>query len=612
MSPTVGPSPVLGPPESTSPGNGPDRGIVRSNTDTAADNADSDSEHDRSPPWEISATSAFPVSESLSPRDLVRLFQCRVCSLPLREPVCLPCGYSMCQSCTPATHRRVNISYPADPTRLRGFRCPMPDCQKEHALEDCAVDVVLNKATELLRDEMDTRKRDAARLGVSTWVSTQDPWATAGISSLRDYNDRTRVVPGGKLVATYTLAEDGRLQYEEDSSYDHVSPPSEDGDSDEDYISDEQLMVHVQDMTRAEMDCQVCYALFCDPLTTACGHTFCRSCLHRILDHSQYCPVCRRSLALNLTPLLDSASCPSNEALVRILNSFWPDEVEARREAVAAENDAGQMDGFDFPLFVCTLAFPRMPTFLHVFEPRYRLMIRRALEGDRTFGMVLPNPSRGAGEPEFLELGTLLRIVNVQYYPDGRSLIETVGLSRFRVLRHGSLDGYVVGKTERVDDVSLQEEEAREAVEMVEATPRESTGESSAESSTEPSTRNTLNDDDNNSNNNNNNNDNDDNENKDDPTLPTSIQDLETMSTKHLMSFASGFVTRMRSQSVPWLAQRSVYGECPSDPAVFPWWFASMLPVKDLQKYRLLETSSVRQRLKICCAWIIEWEASRW
>ena len=40
------------------------------------------------------------------------------------------------------------------------------------------------------------------------------------------------------------------------------------------------------------------------------------------------------------------------------------------------------------PVFVCTMAFPSLPCPLHVFEPHYRLMIRRCLEtGSRRFGM---------------------------------------------------------------------------------------------------------------------------------------------------------------------------------------------------------------------------------
>ena len=40
------------------------------------------------------------------------------------------------------------------------------------------------------------------------------------------------------------------------------------------------------------------------------------------------------------------------------------------------------------PIFVCTMSFPSIPCPLHVFEPRYRLMIRRCMEvGTREFGM---------------------------------------------------------------------------------------------------------------------------------------------------------------------------------------------------------------------------------
>jgi len=43
------------------------------------------------------------------------------------------------------------------------------------------------------------------------------------------------------------------------------------------------------------------------------------------------------------------------------------------------------------PIFVCSLALPTMPCPLHVFEPRYRHMIRQVMEsGIRQFGMCLP------------------------------------------------------------------------------------------------------------------------------------------------------------------------------------------------------------------------------
>ncbi|PKU36711.1 hypothetical protein llap_12987 [Limosa lapponica baueri] len=44
----------------------------------------------------------------------------------------------------------------------------------------------------------------------------------------------------------------------------------------------------------------------------------------------------------------------------------------------------------NIPIFVCTMSFPGIPCPLHVFEPRYRLMIRRCQEtGTRRFGMCI-------------------------------------------------------------------------------------------------------------------------------------------------------------------------------------------------------------------------------
>ena len=53
-------------------------------------------------------------------------------------------------------------------------------------------------------------------------------------------------------------------------------------------------------------------------------------------------------------------------------------------------------DGSQIPVFVCTMSFPCVPCPLHVFEPRYRLMIRRAMEsGTRQFGMCVGSQEHG-------------------------------------------------------------------------------------------------------------------------------------------------------------------------------------------------------------------------
>lgn len=40
----------------------------------------------------------------------------------------------------------------------------------------------------------------------------------------------------------------------------------------------------------------------------------------------------------------------------------------------------------------------------------------------------------------------------------------------------------------------------------------------------------------------------------------------------------------------------------------FPWWLASVLPVAESEKYKLLASTSVRERLTICASWCLAWE----
>jgi Lon protease-like protein len=529
-----------------------------------------------------STQSNVPLDASKDARQIVRLVQCSQCSYPLREPVTLPCGNTLCKKCIPELHLRTNISYPATASRLQGFTCPFTSCKKEHAAGDCSVDVVLNKIMDVVRTDIGTYRNTIEASQVLSQVQEKDRWSIAGVSFLHDDPVRIQILPGGRLTATYSMAEMGELAHDSEVIYTALNSSS---DTD---ILDAAVLEHLKESTRSEMDCQVCYGLFLDPLTTNCGHTLCRKCLHRVLDHSNLCPICRRLLAI--PPGVSAQQAPSNLLLTKLLAGLCPEALASREETASIEDLNGDGE-LDTPLFICTLSFPYTPTFLHIFEPRYRLMIRRAIEsGNRKFGMLLHNPLREApgelGRVSFCEYGTLLHIVNMHLMPDGRSLIETVGVSRFRVVRHGVLDGYTVGKVERVDDISVAEEEAIEASET--SITRDFPAEDHFDAPphhVSSSRREAL-----------------------------SIHALDSMSTQELMDISTAFVKKMQEQSAPWLRRNVVhaYGECPDDPALFPWWFASVIPTSDTEKYKMLSTSSVRERLKLCVAWAAGLESQRW
>lgn len=73
---------------------------------------------------------------------------------------------------------------------------------------------------------------------------------------------------------------------------------------------------------------------------------------------------------------------------------------------------------------------------LHIFEPRYRAMVRDALAGHKVIGMVqaLPaGPSDDVGLAQVREVGCVGFIAHHQELPDGRFLMWLLGLERFQI-----------------------------------------------------------------------------------------------------------------------------------------------------------------------------------
>jgi len=90
-----------------------------------------------------------------------------------------------------------------------------------------------------------------------------------------------------------------------------------------------------------------------------------------------------------------------------------------------------------FPL-AGALLFPRSRLPLHIFEPRFRAMVRDAMKGDRLIAMVQPRDSRDP--PGLFEVGCLGHIADCEALTDGRFNIELEGLGRFRIAAEASVD----------------------------------------------------------------------------------------------------------------------------------------------------------------------------
>jgi uncharacterized protein len=85
-----------------------------------------------------------------------------------------------------------------------------------------------------------------------------------------------------------------------------------------------------------------------------------------------------------------------------------------------------------FPLG--TVLVPSLGLPLHVFEPRYRSLVRDCLQGDREFGVVLiERGSEVGGDDVRSSVGTVAGVLDPVELPDGRWTMTAVGLRRLRV-----------------------------------------------------------------------------------------------------------------------------------------------------------------------------------
>jgi Lon protease-like protein len=108
------------------------------------------------------------------------------------------------------------------------------------------------------------------------------------------------------------------------------------------------------------------------------------------------------------------------------------------------------------PIFPLELVqFPGALTPLHIFEPRYRKLLKDVLATDKTFGITCraEEPGSDTGQPPLDSVGCTVEVAVVQELPDGRSNILCVGGTRYR------LRAYVQGETYLQAEVEFFEDE---------------------------------------------------------------------------------------------------------------------------------------------------------
>ena len=117
-----------------------------------------------------------------------------------------------------------------------------------------------------------------------------------------------------------------------------------------------------------------------------------------------------------------------------------------------------------FPLNVVLLPGAELP--LHIFEPRYREMVKNCLEEESEFGMLLALPYGVA------RVGCTAEILEVaKRYEDGRMDILTIGRAKFRVVELFPENPLTEGQVDYLEDREApgNPRVTRELVELFEA-----------------------------------------------------------------------------------------------------------------------------------------------
>ena len=92
-----------------------------------------------------------------------------------------------------------------------------------------------------------------------------------------------------------------------------------------------------------------------------------------------------------------------------------------------------------FPLPGAIL-FPRSQLPLHIFEPRYREMVRDAIDGAGRIAMIQPHRLDDDSQAPLYAVGCVGELVGVEELEDGRFNIVLLGSNRFRLLREAEVD----------------------------------------------------------------------------------------------------------------------------------------------------------------------------
>jgi len=203
------------------------------------------------------------------------------------------------------------------------------------------------------------------------------------------------------------------------------------------------------------LECSICLSMLCEPISLSCGHTYCRVCLVKSLRrHKKQCPGCREVCHVS------AENAAENIVIKSLAIALDPNLYQQRLSEGMAEKEAWLNL---YPIFFYgQKLLPYNKLNLHLFEPRYKIMMNNIVNSSRAFVYVCPTGNR-------LEVGELALVADVkeaEFLADGRCILEAHLGKRSRIVEHYVEDGtqgLCYCRVEPVSDEPVPPEQAEEA-----------------------------------------------------------------------------------------------------------------------------------------------------
>jgi len=190
-----------------------------------------------------------------------------------------------------------------------------------------------------------------------------------------------------------------------------------------------------------EVECAICLEPYVAPIVLGCGHAFCRLCLVRsscFSANGHLCALCRTLLTsscrLREQPPDEALTARVADILATLDASAGGLNPYAARYAVRKAAHAQQLETLlqnasptTLPVFYMWPGTrPGAHVALHLFEARYRALMRRVWEGERQLLYADSTPRAGG-------TAVLVRIDSVHFLADGRANIVGQGVRSVRI-----------------------------------------------------------------------------------------------------------------------------------------------------------------------------------